>query len=91
MIPGLPEDVACYLFFGLSPMPFWVFALISALGRIPDTWVASAQGAHTASGDYVQVLLLTVIALAVVVPLYCYRKNRSIEWFRGREDFPHRN
>jgi uncharacterized membrane protein YdjX (TVP38/TMEM64 family) len=63
------------------------FALISTLGRIPDTWVVSAQGAHTASGDYVQVILLTAIALAVAVPLYYYR-NRFIEWFRGREDFP---
>jgi uncharacterized membrane protein YdjX (TVP38/TMEM64 family) len=83
------EAEGTYLF-GLSHMPFWVFALISGLGRIPDTWVASAQGAHTASGDYVQVLLLTAIAVAVAVPLYYYR-NRFIEWSRGREDFPHRN
>jgi uncharacterized membrane protein YdjX (TVP38/TMEM64 family) len=82
LIPGLPKDMACYLF-GLSPMPFWVFALISTLGRIPDTWVVSAQGAHTASGDYVQLILLTAIAVAVAIPLYCYR-NRFIDWFRGR-------
>jgi uncharacterized membrane protein YdjX (TVP38/TMEM64 family) len=82
LIPGLPKDMACYLF-GLSPMPFWVFALISTLGRIPDTWVVSAQGAHTASGDYVQVILLTAIAVAVAIPLYCYR-NRFIDWFRSR-------
>lgn len=82
LIPGLPKDMACYLF-GLSPMPFWVFALISTLGRMPDTWVVSAQGAHTASGDYVQVILLTAIAVAVAIPLYCYR-NRFIDWFRSR-------
>ena len=81
--------MACYLF-GLSPMPFWVFALISALGRIPDTWVASAQGAHTASGDYVQVLLLTAIAVAVasaavLLPEPVYRVVPR------QEDFPHRN
>src|SRR5262249_32608485 len=52
LIPGLPKDMACYLF-GLSPMPFWVFAVVSTLGRIPGTWILSAQGAHTASGDYV--------------------------------------
>jgi uncharacterized membrane protein YdjX (TVP38/TMEM64 family) len=82
LIPGLPKDMACYLF-GLSPMPFWVFALISTLGRIPDTWVVSAQGAHTASGDYVQVILLTAIAVAAAIPLYCYR-NRFIDGFRSR-------
>ncbi len=64
LIPGLPKDMVCYLF-GLSPMPFWVFAVVSTLGRIPDTWVLSAQGAHTASGDYLEVVLFTAIVVAV--------------------------
>src|SRR5262249_13868741 len=34
LIPGLPKDLLCYLF-GLSPMPFWVFAVTSTAGRIP--------------------------------------------------------
>jgi len=82
LIPGLPKDMTCYLF-GLSPMPFWVFATISTLGRIPGTWVLSAQGAHTAAGDYVQVILLTALVVAVALPLYYYR-NRLVEWFRGK-------
>ena len=82
LLPGLPKDVACYLF-GLSPMPFWVFALVSALGRLPDTWVLSAQGAHTAAGDYGEVILLTALAVAVVLPLYYYR-HRLIGLFAGR-------
>ena len=45
LIPGLPKDIICYLF-GISPMPLWVFAVVSGLGRIPGTWVLSAQGAH---------------------------------------------
>ena len=83
LIPGLPKDMACYLF-GLSPMPFWVFGVVSTLGRIPDTWVLSAQGAHAAAGDYRQVVLLTALVVAVAVPLYYYR-NRLIEWFRGKQ------
>ena len=82
LIPGLPKDMTCYLF-GLSPMPFWVFATISTLGRIPGTWVLSAQGAHTAAGDYVEVILLTALVVAVALPMYYYR-NRFLEWFRGR-------
>jgi uncharacterized membrane protein YdjX (TVP38/TMEM64 family) len=82
LIPGLPKDMTCYLF-GLSPMPFWVFATLSTLGRIPGTWVLSAQGAHTAAGDYVQVILLTALVVAVALPLYYYR-NRLLEWFRRR-------
>ena len=82
LMPGLPKDVTCYLF-GLSPMPFWVFAVVTTLGRIPSTWVLSAQGARTASGDYLQVVLLTAVVVGVALPLYYYR-NRLVEWFRGK-------
>jgi uncharacterized membrane protein YdjX (TVP38/TMEM64 family) len=81
LIPGLPKDMVCYLF-GMSPMPLWVFAVVSTIGRIPDTWVLSAQGAHAAAGDYFAVLLLTAVAVAVALPLYYYR-NRIIRWFQG--------
>lgn len=46
LIPGLPKDMVCYLF-GMSPMPLWVFAVVSTIGRIPDTWVLSAQDDST--------------------------------------------
>lgn len=81
LIPGLPKDMLCYLF-GISPMPLWVFTLISTLGRIPGTWVLSAQGAQTAAGNYLHVILLTAIVVAVALPLYSYR-NRIVSWFRG--------
>lgn len=82
LIPGLPKDMVCYLF-GMSPMPLWVFALVSTLGRVPGTWVLSAQGAHTAAGDYLHVILLTALVVAVALPLYYYR-IRILRWFRGR-------
>ena len=82
LIPGLPKDMVCYLF-GMSPMPLWVFTLVSTLGRMPGTRVLSAQGAHTEAGDYLQVILLTAIVVAVALPLYNYR-NRIVSWFRGR-------
>ena len=78
LMPGLPKDIASYLF-GISPLPFWVFAVASTLGRIPGTWVLSAQGAHTASGNYLHVIVLTAIAVAVALPLYYYR-NRIVAW-----------
>ncbi len=82
LIPGLPKDIVCYLF-GISPMRMWVFALVSGLGRIPGTWVLSAQGAHTAAGDYLQVLLVSALAVAIALPLYYYRHRITI-WFQGR-------
>lgn len=82
LIPGLPKDVVCYLF-GISPMPMWVFALVSGLGRIPGTWVLSAQGAHTATGNYVYVIVITAVVVAVALPLYYYR-HRIVAWVQGR-------
>jgi uncharacterized membrane protein YdjX (TVP38/TMEM64 family) len=81
-IPGLPKDMLCYLF-GISPMPMWVFAVVSGLGRIPGTWVLSAQGAHVETGNYLQVILISAVCAAVALPLYYYR-NRIIRWLRGR-------
>ena len=88
LVPGLPKDITCYLF-GLSPMPFWVFAVVSTLARLPSTWVLSAQGAHTASGDYIQLILITALFVAIALPLYYYR-NRLVEWFRARQVRPDR-
>ena len=83
LIPGLPKDIACYLF-GLSPMPFWVFAAVSTVGRVPGTWVLSAEGAHTASGDYVVAILLAAVAVGLALPLYYYR-TRLVEWCRAKQ------
>src|SRR5262245_2108689 len=81
-IPGLPKDMICYLF-GISPMPMWVFAVVSGLGRIPGTWVLSAQGAHVETGNYLHVIIVSAICAAVALPLYYYR-HRIVVWLRGR-------
>ena len=80
LLPGFPKDIVCYLF-GLSPMPFWVFGTLSTLGRMPGTWVLSAQGAKTATGQYVEVIILTAVVAAVALPLYYFRKQ-ILAWFR---------
>ncbi len=82
LIPGLPKDIICYLF-GVSPMPLWVFTLVSGLGRVPGTWVLSAQGAQVATGNYLEVILISAVCAAVALPLYYYR-HRLVGWLRGR-------
>ena len=82
LVPGLPKDTLCYLF-GVSPIPFWVFALVSTLGRMPGTWVLSAGGAKAAAAQYVQLLLLVAVVAALIVPLYYYR-SRIVLWLRRR-------
>ncbi len=83
LIPGLPKDISCYLF-GLSPMPFWIFAIVSTLGRIPGTWILSAQGAHVATGRYIELALLTAGVAALALPLYYYRR-RVVSWVQKRD------
>jgi uncharacterized membrane protein YdjX (TVP38/TMEM64 family) len=81
LIPGFPKDIVSYLF-GISPMPFWVFALVSTLGRMPGTWVLSAQGAKAAAGRFVELSLILAVAAAIAIPLYYYR-GRILGWIRS--------
>jgi len=48
---------------------------------MPGTWVLSAQGAHTATGQYIHLVLITAIAVAVALPLYYYR-HRIVAWMQ---------
>jgi uncharacterized membrane protein YdjX (TVP38/TMEM64 family) len=72
LIPGFPKVIVSYLF-GMSPMPAGIFLVVSVIGRIPGTWVLSAQGDRTATGQYVQLAILTALTTAVAIPLYYYR------------------
>jgi uncharacterized membrane protein YdjX (TVP38/TMEM64 family) len=80
LVPGIPKDTLCYLF-GVSPLPFWVFAVVSTLGRMPGTWVLSAGGAEVAEAAYAQLLILITVVAALAVPLYYYR-SRIVNWLR---------
>lgn len=82
LIPGLPKDTFCYLF-GLSPISFWTFTVVSTLGRMPGTWILSAQGAKVATGQYVELALISALVAAVAIPLYYYR-DRIVSWMRGQ-------
>lgn len=83
LIPGFPKDIVSYLF-GISPIPFWVFALVSTLGRLPGTWVSSYVGAHVAEHKFIYAFLLLALVLAVSVPLYYYRQQIAAWFHRDR-------
>lgn len=89
LTPGFPKDIVSYLF-GMSPMPAWIFGLVSTLGRVPGTWVLTTQGARTATGQYVELALLTALVAAIAIPLCYYRHQilnrvrRSARTGRGR-------
>ena len=74
LIPGFPKDIISYLF-GLSPMPFWVFAVVSTLGRLPGTWISSYFGAHVAEQQYVYAVAFIAIIAAICLPFFYYRER----------------
>ena len=83
LIPGFPKDIISYLF-GLSPMPFWVFAVVSTLGRIPGTWISSYFGANVAERQYVYAAVFIALVLAICLPLYYYRDRIISQFHRKR-------
>ena len=83
LIPGFPKDIISYLF-GMSPMPFWVFALVSTIGRIPGTWISSYFGAHVGEQQYIYAIAFIAIIAALCLPLYYYRE-RILGRFRRRK------
>ena len=82
LIPGFPKDIVSYLF-GLSPMPFWVFAVVSTLGRIPGTWISSYFGANVAEQQYIYAAAFIALIMAICLPVYYYR-DRIIKRFHGK-------
>ena len=82
LIPGFPKDIVSYLF-GLSPMPFWVFAAVSTLGRIPGTWISSYFGANVAEQQYIYAAVFIALIAAICLPLYYYR-DRLVKRFHRK-------
>jgi uncharacterized membrane protein YdjX (TVP38/TMEM64 family) len=74
LIPGFPKDMISYLF-GISPMPFWVFAIVSTLGRLPGTFIGSYFGAHVAEQQYLYAIIFIALVAAVTLPLFYYRQR----------------
>jgi uncharacterized membrane protein YdjX (TVP38/TMEM64 family) len=82
LIPGFPKDIISYLF-GMSPMPFWVFAILSTVGRLPGTWIGSYFGAHVGDQQYIYAGVFISLVAAVCIPIYYYR-DRIIQHLRRR-------
>lgn len=82
LIPGFPKDIISYLF-GISPMPFWLFALVSTIGRIPGTWISSYFGAHVGEQQYVTAAIFIALVTAVCLPIFYYRHQIIRRFHRG--------
>jgi uncharacterized membrane protein YdjX (TVP38/TMEM64 family) len=82
LIPGFPKDIISYLF-GISPMPFWLFAVVSTVGRLPGTWISSYFGAHVGQQQYLYAAAFILLVTGACLPLY-YHRERILARFLGK-------
>src|SRR6059036_1508405 len=85
LVPGFPKDIVSYLF-GISPMPFWIFAIVSTVARIPGTWVSSYFGAHVAEHQYLYAIAFLAVVVALCLPLYYYRERFIKRFHKPKAD-----
>jgi uncharacterized membrane protein YdjX (TVP38/TMEM64 family) len=74
LFPGLPDDAICFLG-GLSDIPVRRLVAISAVGRAPSLFVASALGAGLARGQVVLAAVAGVGFVLAWVVGYRYRRR----------------
>ena len=82
LIPGFPKDTLCYIL-GLTPMHWGIFLIISTIGRIPGTLMATLQGAKAFDQQYVTLLILLGISVLIIMVFYIYHEKIH-QWIRKR-------
>jgi uncharacterized membrane protein YdjX (TVP38/TMEM64 family) len=71
LIPGFPKDALCYIL-GLTPMRVGIFLVISSIGRIPGTLIATLQGANAFGHQYTIFLVLVGMSTLIALVFYVY-------------------
>ena len=74
LLPGLPDDVICFLA-GLTEMKFWTVIAISVVGRAPGYAIVSATGAGLASDRVLESVTVLLGLLALTGLAYLYRQT----------------
>jgi uncharacterized membrane protein YdjX (TVP38/TMEM64 family) len=74
LIPGFPKDALCYIL-GLTPMHLGIFLVISTIGRIPGTLMATLQGAKAFEHQYYTFGLLLGVSFLLILKFYIYHEE----------------
>ncbi len=82
LIPGFPKDALCYIL-GLTPMHLGIFLMISTIGRIPGTLIATLQGAKAFDHQYKLFLILLAVSALVILLFYIYHEQIH-QWIKER-------
>jgi uncharacterized membrane protein YdjX (TVP38/TMEM64 family) len=74
LIPGFPKDALCYIL-GLTPMHLGIFLIISTIGRIPGTLMATLQGAKVFEHQYKLFSILLGVSALLILVFYIYHEE----------------
>lgn len=74
LIPGFPKDALCYIL-GLTPMHLGIFLIISTIGRIPGTLMATLQGAKAFDHQYKAFMILMGVSALIIFVFYIYHER----------------
>ena len=85
LIPGFPKDALCYIL-GLTPMHLGIFLVISIVGRIPGTLMATLQGTKAFEHQYILFLILLGLSALVILIFYIYHEEVHIWVKKFKED-----
>ncbi|MFZ2089508.1 MAG: TVP38/TMEM64 family protein [Desulfobaccales bacterium] len=80
LFPGAPKDYLSFLL-GLSKIPFKVFVVLVAVGRMPATLLLTLQGAQVYQGHYWTFLILLGITL-LAGGILIYFRERFYRWLQ---------
>jgi len=87
LIPGFPKDALCYIL-GLTPMHLGIFLIVSTIGRVPGTLMATLQGAKAFEHQYKLFLILLGLSALVILVFYIYHEDihHQIKKLKGEKD-----
>jgi uncharacterized membrane protein YdjX (TVP38/TMEM64 family) len=74
LIPGFPKDALCYIL-GLTPMQLGIFLIISTVGRVPGTLMATLQGGKAFEHQYYTFGILMGASFLVILIFYIYHEE----------------
>jgi len=74
LLPGFPKDALCYIL-GLTPMHLGIFLIISTVGRIPGTLMATLQGAKAFEHQYYTFGILLAASGLIILVFYIYHEE----------------
>lgn len=84
LIPGVPKDLCCYAA-GLSEIKLKLFLVLSLVGRTPGMMGSLLIGMQAGKGDYISVIIISAIFIALFILGVIYRKKLE-HWLEKLHD-----